>query len=148
METRKSLHYQFSRADLHPESEILMLKLNWSWRHSKHIAHVDNAEETFVEVEVILRPPVSRPVRLGVRHPSGTRDQFFFLFEIFIRQLRFCYFLAPSLTRERVCNLLTKICRNLRTHNKTSTDICCVRRFLHILVDTRATGYITQWLRL
>jgi hypothetical protein len=44
--------------------------------------------------------------RLGVRHPSGTSDQFFFLLEIFFRQLRVCYFVAPSLTRERVCNLL------------------------------------------
>jgi hypothetical protein len=25
--------------------------------------------------------------------------------------------------------------------------ICCVRRFLHILVNTRATGCVTQWLR-
>jgi hypothetical protein len=34
------------------------------------------------------------------------RDQFFFLFEMFFTQLRVCYFLAPSLTRGRVCNLL------------------------------------------
>jgi hypothetical protein len=34
------------------------------------------------------------------------RDQFFFLLEIFFTQLRVSYFLAPSLTRERVCNLL------------------------------------------
>jgi hypothetical protein len=60
----------------------------------------------FVKVKVILRLTVSRPVRLGVKHPSGTRDQFFFLLEIFFRQLRVCYFVAPSLTRGRVCNLL------------------------------------------
>jgi hypothetical protein len=63
----------------------------------------DHAE---VEVEVKLRPTVNRPVRLGVKHPSGTRDQFFFLLEIFFRQLRVCYFVAPSLTRGWVCNLL------------------------------------------
>jgi hypothetical protein len=37
---------------------------------------------------------------------SGTRDQFFFLFENYFRQLRDCYLVAPSLTRGRVCNLL------------------------------------------
>jgi hypothetical protein len=34
------------------------------------------------------------------------RDQLLFLLEIFLRQLRVCYFVAPSLTRGRVCNLL------------------------------------------
>jgi hypothetical protein len=62
--------------------------------------------EVEVEVEVNLRPTVSRPVSLGVRHQSETRDQFFFLLEISFRQLRVCYFVAPSLTRGRVCNLL------------------------------------------
>jgi hypothetical protein len=33
--------------------------------------------ESKVKVKVILRSTVSRPVYLGVRHPSGTRDQFF-----------------------------------------------------------------------
>jgi hypothetical protein len=33
------------------------------------------------------------------------RDQFLFLLEIFLRQLQGCYFVAPSLTRGRVCNL-------------------------------------------
>jgi hypothetical protein len=59
-----------------------------------------------VAVAVNLRPTVSRPVCLGVRSPSGTRYQFFFHLEISFRQLRVCNFVAPSLTRERVCNLL------------------------------------------
>jgi hypothetical protein len=65
-----------------------------------------NELQTFLEVEVNLRPTVSRPVCLGVGHPSGTSDQFFFRLEILFRQLRVCYFAAPSLTRGRVCNLL------------------------------------------
>jgi hypothetical protein len=36
-----------------------------------------------VKVKVTLRPTISRPVRLGVRRPSGTRDQFLYLLEIF-----------------------------------------------------------------
>jgi hypothetical protein len=56
--------------------------------------------------KVYMNESVSRLVRLGVRHPSGAGDQFFFLLEIFFRQLRVCYFVAPSLTRGRVCNLL------------------------------------------
>jgi hypothetical protein len=61
------------------------------------------------EVEVNLRPIVSRPVCPSVRRPSGTRDQFFFLLWISFRQLRLCYFVAPSLTRGRVCNLLVQL---------------------------------------
>jgi hypothetical protein len=56
--------------------------------------------------EVNLRPTVSRPDCLGVRHPPGTRDEFFFLLEISFRQLRVYYFVAPSLTKGQVCNLL------------------------------------------
>jgi hypothetical protein len=62
-----------------------------------------------VEVEVNLRPTVSRPIYPGVRRPSGTRDQFFFLLEISFRQLRLCWFVSPSLTRGRVCNLLVQL---------------------------------------
>jgi hypothetical protein len=61
--------------------------------------------EVEVEVLVNLRPTVNRPVCLGVRPPSGARDQFFILLEISFRQLRVWYFVAPSLTRGRVCNL-------------------------------------------
>jgi hypothetical protein len=59
-----------------------------------------------VEVEANLRPSVSRPVCLGVKRPSGTCNPLFFLLEISFRQLHVCYFVAPSLTRGRVCNLL------------------------------------------
>jgi hypothetical protein len=59
------------------------------------------------EGEVNLRPTVSRPVCPGVRRPSGTCDQFFFLLEISFRQLRLCYFVAAYLTRGWICNLLS-----------------------------------------
>jgi hypothetical protein len=61
---------------------------------------------SIVEVEAKLRPTVSRPVCPSVRRPSGTDDQFFFLLGISSGQLQVCYFVAPFLTRERVCNFL------------------------------------------
>jgi hypothetical protein len=62
-----------------------------------------------VKVKIILRPTVSRPVCPGVRRPSGTRDQFFFLLDIFFRHLWDRYFVAPSLTRGLICNLLIQL---------------------------------------
>jgi hypothetical protein len=38
---------------------------------------------------------------VGVRRPSGTSDQFFFLLEILFLTVAVCYFVVPSL-----CNLL------------------------------------------
>jgi hypothetical protein len=38
-----------------------------------------------VKVKVTLRPTISQPVRLGVRRPSGTRDQFIYLLDIFLK---------------------------------------------------------------
>jgi hypothetical protein len=70
--------------------------------------HLINLHQT-LEVEVNLRPTVSRPVCLGVRRSSGTSDQFFVLLEISFRELGLFYFVAPSLTRGRVCNLLVQL---------------------------------------
>jgi hypothetical protein len=76
------------------------------WRPSRtnHILIWLSSDE--VEVEVNLRQTVSRPVCPVVRRPSGTRDQFFFILEISFWQLCIYYFVAPSLTRGRVYNLL------------------------------------------
>jgi hypothetical protein len=90
-----------------------------------------------VEVEVTLQLTFSRPVSLGVRSPSGTCDQFFFIFDIFFRHFQVYYFVAPSLMKGRVCNLLlllielvfisghsTRYLRELRQTLKTFHFIC------------------------
>jgi hypothetical protein len=57
----------------------------------------------FVEVEVTLRPTVSRPVRLGVLPFLEQVTRCY----IYLSDNYFLYFScrAPSLTRRRVCNL-------------------------------------------
>jgi hypothetical protein len=52
-------------------------------------------------LRLILRPTVSLPVCLGIKHPSGAYDQIF----ITAWQLRICSCGALSLTRGRVCRL-------------------------------------------
>jgi hypothetical protein len=49
----------------------------------------------------MLRPTGSRPVCLGIKHPSGAYDHIF----ITVRQLRFCWCGSLSLMRGRVCHL-------------------------------------------
>jgi hypothetical protein len=54
-----------------------------------------------VKVKVVLRPKISRPVCLCVKHPSEVQGQIF----ITVRQLRMCWCGAPSLRRGRICRL-------------------------------------------
>jgi hypothetical protein len=54
-----------------------------------------------VESSLMLRPKVSRPVCLGIKHPCGAYDQIF----ITVRQLLVYWCRALSLTRGRVCRL-------------------------------------------
>jgi hypothetical protein len=59
-----------------------------------------------VEVEVELRQSVGQSVLVSGAH-LGPVAPFSFSLKFSFRQLRvFCYFVAPSLTRGRVCNLL------------------------------------------
>jgi hypothetical protein len=52
------------------------------------------------KAKVMLRPMISPPVCLGVRHPCGAHDQTLITF----RQFRVCWCGASSLTRGRVCS--------------------------------------------
>jgi hypothetical protein len=56
---------------------------------------------TLVRTKIMFWPTVSRPVCLGVKHPSGAYDQIY----ITVRLLRVCWCGALSLKRERVWRL-------------------------------------------
>jgi hypothetical protein len=84
-------------------SLVLQSSLLLSFRTLGSNAELSTTPElsAFLSLSLILRPTVSRPVFLGIKHPSGTYDQIFST----VRQLRVCWRGALSLTRGRVCHL-------------------------------------------
>jgi hypothetical protein len=54
-----------------------------------------------LNLSLMLRPTVSRPVRLVIKHPSGD----YYQIVITVRQLRVCWCGAFSLTKGRVCHV-------------------------------------------
>jgi hypothetical protein len=72
-------------------------------------------------VELMLWLTVSRPIRLGVRHPFGTRDQIF-LFPFFCRTTPLFFVLRCPLWREDgsvICRAICQWSESRRTHNHT-----------------------------
>jgi hypothetical protein len=59
-----------------------------------------------VRVRVTLRLTISQSVCLGIKPSLGQLTRVCFLLDISFRQLQVCNFVAPSLTRGRVCKFL------------------------------------------
>jgi hypothetical protein len=101
---------------IHKDSRCKLIKQLRKFRFESHLL----SSEAF-EFEVKLRPTVSRPVCLGVRRPSGTRDQFYFLLEIFLDSCEFVISLRPFWREDGsviYCTIASGPCQSI------ATDMC------------------------
>jgi hypothetical protein len=88
-------HSFFSSTATSDERRIPAHTLNWL------VGRFPHEWINELSLSLMLRPTVSRPVCLGMKHTSGACDQIY----ITVRQLRVCWCGALSLTRGRVCRL-------------------------------------------
>jgi hypothetical protein len=70
-----------------------------SQAHILAVRLLETRLSTLLSLRLMLRPTVSRPVCLGIKHPSGAYDHIFSTVDSY--GLVLCG--APSLTRRRVC---------------------------------------------
>jgi hypothetical protein len=61
---------------------------NWTFLRTKRLSNLS------LSLSLMLWPTVSRPVCLGIKHPSGAYDKIC----ITVRQLRICWCMVPSLS--------------------------------------------------
>jgi hypothetical protein len=88
-----TLPLSYNDSDVHTDPQILL--------HKSRIAY-----KVKLKLKLIYyRQSVGQSVLVSGAH-LGPEPNFFLLIEIFFRHLRACYFVAPSLTRGRICNLL------------------------------------------
>jgi hypothetical protein len=72
-----------------------------NWLPTLHSQSTNSQFLSQVKVKVVLRPTISRPVCLGVKHPPGAYDHNF----VTIIQLQVCWCGAATQTRGLVCRL-------------------------------------------